>query len=698
MEVGIPFTNTFISDSNHTRHITGDVSEQCFFRDHSCGSAAAVCTLAVHEVMASGIGVIAHVAVAALAGIGGVAALGTGGISNHCIVLMDVVAALNGQQHDCGAGGIGNQIVGTQLQVGGIDGHLAVFIGGRHQGAAGRGCFDLVLGKQINLVALAYQVDRGGIVGVVLAGTVDVQIKRLTLVNSLGDQGLLAEVVIGAHIAGVVIVAHGDHVAVTQFDLVTGSAPTGITQGVLIVHVVIEVIAEVPHMEECGTGSGAVDAEAGPAIFIQPALTGIGGIQIIVVDLSQPDQRVQHSDHAVGLLLGTGSLAGLTFGIAVGVVVQVLHAVGGQVKVRNGHFLQSPDDAALFYKVVALFHGEVEGHIAVRGDSFHALNGDDQVGSDIGHGVNAVFVRSDDLAVDLDHHIGGIIAVLDINGEGVVLAVLDIACAVGGVAVTGCQSHQENGGVLSIGEGEAFQHFAAVGLPEADCITGTNFLNEQIGDGHRHGNRAVGIFSGRPLLLGRIGVVEGIFHNQSLTAVDINGVGRVSNIGVAGTSGHDCVIVGNPAIDHFLFGDQHIAFHIGGDALVISSLFRNSNLDMIVLAAAADAQAVVVDNIGLKGGHCIAAEGMARAAHVLDVGRCFFICAFHCHRSGTGGHSDIDDAEHGADITGSTGFCATINQFHLNIVNLDHEASLIHRSRTLHKEACNVQTMGGHHK
>ena len=77
----------------------------------------------------------------------------------------------------------------------------------------------------------------------------------------------------------------------------------------------------------------------------------------------------------------------------------------------------------------------------------HALDGDGQVGGNLLDGVNAVN-RGNFLAVDLDDHVGRVVAFAHGHGEGVVLAILCRGFSGQGIALAGSQSHSVTGSLL----------------------------------------------------------------------------------------------------------------------------------------------------------------------------------------------------------------------------------------------------------
>ena len=77
----------------------------------------------------------------------------------------------------------------------------------------------------------------------------------------------------------------------------------------------------------------------------------------------------------------------------------------------------------------------------------HALDGNGQVGGNLLDGVNAVN-RGNFLAVDLDDHVGRVVAFAHGHGEGVVLAILCRGFSGQGIALAGSQSHSVTSSLL----------------------------------------------------------------------------------------------------------------------------------------------------------------------------------------------------------------------------------------------------------
>ena len=78
----------------------------------------------------------------------------------------------------------------------------------------------------------------------------------------------------------------------------------------------------------------------------------------------------------------------------------------------------------------------------------HALNSDGQVGGNLLDGVNAVN-RGNFLAVDLDDHVGRVVAFAHGHGEGVVLAILCRGFSGQGIAIAGGQGNRMGQGCVS---------------------------------------------------------------------------------------------------------------------------------------------------------------------------------------------------------------------------------------------------------
>ena len=338
--------------------------------------------------MTQGIDLVSNIALAALAGVGGEAALGAGGGSHNSII--DVLMSRLGHGQPNAAGGRADLVgivhtvlachgedVLAGIQHGGVHHQLAIFVGGSNILPIGdifRG--NVIHGGIVNIQAIGVQI-LGGTAGPTHIGTGIVEGQRdflaLDGIHIVGSDVIEDAVGIAVE-APASEVTQGHDIAITQQDLVSGCTPALGSERVLVVDIVVQVAVAAPELIHKAGADTAADGEhlgADQSLVVQIALTCLLGVDAAVEHLQGIDVQVQQRDLAVGVLGSTGlqvaaGQAVAVVAVALGDEVVLLQSVQCQVEVRNGNVLHGHDGAAFGADHKVFIRRQGQNHIHGR--------------------------------------------------------------------------------------------------------------------------------------------------------------------------------------------------------------------------------------------------------------------------------------------------------------------------------------------